>query len=458
MTTLPNTVYSLSGQLASFVVAARAEAMPKATMEMARLCILDWLGSALAGSREKPGKIVLELIKEMGGEPQATLIPTGEKTSVLNAALVNGAVSHIVELDDLHRGAILHPAAPIVPAALAIAEMLAKSGEELLLAVIVGYEVAIRIGEAVTPSHYHYWHTTATCGTFGAAAAAGKLLGLTQEEMVHALGTAGTQAAGLWEFINDGAMSKHLHPGKAAQNGVLAAMLARKGFTAAKKILEGERGFFKAMASEVHAEKIYQGLGVDYKIMGNSFKVYASCRHTHPAIDLMIDWYSKNGVNLDAIRRILIETYQIALDIAGYSDPKSIYEAKFSLPFCVALAGVKGSAKLEDFNVENLSDPLIRQVMAKIELQAAEDLNSRYPEQWPARISIETQSGEVFRLATNYPKGDPENMVEVGELQEKFYQLAIPSVGKLKADNLTGLLSELGEIVDINSLTGSLKS
>ncbi len=448
---------SLSSVLASFVVSARAETIPKQVMAMSRLCVLDWVGSALAGARETPGEMILELVQEMGGTPHSTLIATGEKTSVLNAALVNGAMSHIVELDDLHKTSILHPAAPIIPAALAVAEMEGKSGNELLLAVALGYETAIRIGEAVTPSHYNFWHTTATCGTFGAAAAAGKLLGLTKAEMIDALGTAGTQAAGLWEFIYDGAMSKHLHPGKAAQNGVLAALLAKKGFTGASRILEGEKGFFRAMSEGAEAQKIVLDLGSSYKILENSFKIHASCRHTHPTIDLIIGWHQQGKFNPEEINNIKVETYQIAVDIAGHYNPTSIYAAKFSIPFCAALAAVKGKAGLDDFSQENLNDPLIRQVMGKINLSSPKDINDRYPVEWPARIKIEMANGQVFNLETSFPKGDPENMVSIEEIEEKFRRL-VSYKGELVAKNLLKQLKKLEEISDLNLFTVVFKN
>src|SRR5699024_5076985 len=225
---------------------------------------------------------------EMGGEPQATLV-TGGKTSVAQAALVNGAASHIVELDDIHKGSIIHAATVVIPAAIAVAEWKKLTGKDLITAVVIGYEVCYRIGEAVTPSHYYYWHNTATCGTFGAAAAVSKLLELNEEQIIHTLGSAGTQAAGLWEFIEDGTMSKQLHPGKAAMNGVISGLLAQKGFTGASKILEGDRGFFQAMSEDSDESKVTDNLGKQFKIMENGFKIHASCRHTHHAMDLMID-------------------------------------------------------------------------------------------------------------------------------------------------------------------------
>src|SRR5688572_16044403 len=212
----------------------------------------------------------------------------GPRGSAAAAAFANGVASHILELDDIHTASTVHGAAPIIPAALAVAEREFASGQAFLAAVVLGYEAAFRIGEAVNPSHYRFWHPTGTVATFGAAAAAGSVLGLNAAEMRDAFGSAGTQAAGLWEFNADGAMSKHLHPGKAAFNGVLAADLARAGFTGASRILEGERGFFRAMSSTPDLSRIADGLGTAWKIGENGFKLHACCGHTHTAIDAAI--------------------------------------------------------------------------------------------------------------------------------------------------------------------------
>src|SRR5688572_7478696 len=217
--------------------------------------------------------------------------------SAAAAAFANGVASHILELDDIHKRSTVHGAAPIIPAALAVAEREQASGAAFLTAVTVGYETAFRIGEAVNPSHYRFWHPTGTVATFGAAAAAGLLVGLTPAQMVHALGTAGTQAAGLWQFNADGAMSKHLHPGKAAMNGVMSADLARAGFTGASRILGGERGFFRAMCDVADSSRITAGLPVIGKIRENGYKLHACCGHTHSAIDLAIALRARAGVS-----------------------------------------------------------------------------------------------------------------------------------------------------------------
>lgn len=414
---------SLSKALAGFIVQTRYPDLPEEVVSFTKLCILDWLGSALAGADKPPIAMIDGLVKEWGGAEQATLV-TGGKSSIAHAALVNGASSHVVELDDIHKSSIIHAATVVIPAAVAVAEALHKSGEDLIAAIAIGYDVCFRIGEAVSPSHYRYWHNTATCGTFGAAAATAKLLELNEEQIVHALGNAGTQAAGLWEFIEDGAMSKQLHTGKAAMNGLLASCLAQRGLTGPSKILEGERGFFSSMSENPDASRITHCLGQVYKIVENSFKIHASCRHTHPAVDLVLQMVHNHGITKERIARLRVGGYQSVLAITDNPNPDTVYAAKFSAQFCVAMALVRGRAGLTDFTEEALWDPEIRAWMGKVELSLDPKVDRAYPEKWGSTLDIQTTEGKTFRFATEYPKGDPENPVTAEELAMKFHQLA----------------------------------
>lgn len=414
---------SLTGKLADFILETEYESLPDHVVEFTKLCILDWLGSAAEGAVKPPAQMIDQLMQELGGHEQATLV-TGGKSSVANAALVNGAASHIVELDDIHKSSIIHAATVVIPAAFAVAEWQNKSGKDLITAVAIGYDVCFRIGEAVSPSHYYFWHNTATCGTFGSTAAVAKLLGLSKQQIVYALGNAGTQAAGLWEFIVDGAMSKQLHTGKAAMNGLLAALLAQKDFTGPRQILEGERGFFKAMSDAYDISRIGDGLGERYKITENSFKIHASCRHTHPSIDLALELLQREQIQPQDIKRIRVGGYKSVLDITNNPNPQTIYASKFSLQFCVALAFINGRAGLPDFNEETLWDPAIRELIERIELHLDPDVNAAYPEKWGSVIEVETAHNEIYRLQTEYPKGDPENPVSAEELVDKCKLLA----------------------------------
>ncbi|WP_249869284.1 MmgE/PrpD family protein [Oceanobacillus saliphilus] len=441
---------NLSEKLADYIYQTQYENLPKEVVEFTKLCILDYFGSAIAGSTKEPIKKMEALVNEMGGSPQASLI-TGGKSSVMQAALLNGASSHMVEQDDIHKASIIHAATVVIPAALAVSEWKKLTGKELITAVIVGYEVCYRIGEAVTPSHYYYWHNTATCGTFGAAAAVAKLLNLNKEQIVHALGSAGTQAAGLWEFIEDGAMSKQLHPGKAAMNGVISALLAEKDFTAATKILEGKRGFFEAMSETYDISKVTEGLGATYKIMENSFKVHASCRHTHHAMDLMIEVSKKADISTSDIEEIAVKTYQVAIDITDNDNPQTEYAAKFSLQYCTALAFVKGEGGLHAFNEDNLWSQEIRDLLKRVKVEVADDIQEAYPEKWGAKVEIRLKNDEIIAVETDFPKGDPENPVTKADLLDKFHRLASPW-SEMDRDSLAGKIMELESQSNLNEL------
>lgn len=413
---------TLSKRLAEYVCQTSFEDLPEHVVEFTKICILDWYGSAIAGKDMPPIQAVKELVEEWGGHEQASLV-TGGKSSLGNAVLVNAASSHIVELDDIHKSSIIHAGTVVIPAAVAAAEAYDLSGKELITAVAVGYEVCYRIGEAVSPSHYYFWHNTATCGTFGSAAAVAKLVNLNVEQTMHALGNAGSQAAGLWEFIEDGANTKQLHTAKAAYNGTLAALLAKKNFTGATKILEGKRGFFEAMAESADPSKITKNLGHEWKIIENSFKIHASCRHTHPAIDCILDIMNEHSITYQQIDRITIKTYQTVLNITDKPNPDSIYACKFSSQFCAALAAVKGSASLRDFTNESLQDSEILNLLEKVDVVVDAYYEEAYPEKWGAKVEIALTNGKIFELATDYPKGDPEKMATKEELIQKFIMM-----------------------------------
>ena len=440
----------LSKIIANYVKVTNYDRLPEEVVDFTKQCILDYFGSAIAGSEEEPIRIIDAYASEMGGSQQATLI-TGGKTSVAQAAFVNGASSHIVELDDIHKASIIHAATVVIPAAFAIAEWKHLSGKALITAIAIGYEVCYRIGEAVTPSHYYYWHNTATCGTFGAAAAVAKLLDLNEEQIIHALGSAGTQAAGLWEFIEDGAMSKQLHPGKAAMNGVISSLLAEKGFTGARKILEGNRGFFNAMSENYDESLITKGLGEQFKIMENGFKIHASCRHTHHAMDIMITLKKKKAIEVESIQKVVVKTYQVALNITDNDNPTTEYAAKFSIQFCTSLALVKGEGGLNAFNEKTLWDKNVRSVMEKVEVQVDSTIDKNYPEKWGATIEVILKTGEKITMETDFPKGDPENPVTREDLIAKFLELTkgLPTVESESIVNQVMTLETLESIDDI---------
>lgn len=436
---------SLTERLADFLAVTQSTDLSPSVIGAGKYFTLDWLGSAMAGTVTEPGRMLLAHAGAQAGQG-ATVIGLGEQRNAGLAALTNGGLSHIVEMDDLDRASVVHPAAPIIPAALAVAEREGASGLDFLTAVVLGYEVAIRVGEAVGRSHYRFWHNTATCGVFGATAAAGWLLGLDAERMVWALGNAGTMAAGLWEFIADGAMSKHLHAGRAASSGLLAAELAWRGFTGARRILEGERGFFAATSSDARPEQVIQGLTpgmADYKISGVSIKPYPSCRHTHPAIDAALVLHQKNALAPDRIAKVEVETYQAALDLIDNPNPTHPYAAKFSLQYCVACALARGRVGLDDFEPEAMEDQVVRGLMAKMSVRLSGELDSRYPQEWPARVRVALTDGRQFAQLVEVPKGDPENPLSQTELEAKFRLLTAGTGYEGMADALIERVNRL---------------
>jgi 2-methylcitrate dehydratase PrpD len=418
----------LTRKLAEFLAAAAYRDLPEEVVTETQRSVLDWLGSALVGSIEPPARYTQKVVADWGASDQATVFGSA-RSSAAGAALANGVASHILELDDVHKGSTLHAAAPIIPAALAVAEREHADGPSFLLAIALGYEAALRIGEAVNPSHYRFWHPTGTVATFGAAAAAGSLMHLDAGQMLNALGSAGTQAAGLWEFNADGAMSKALHPGKAAFNGLLSADLAREGFTGATRILEGDRGFFRAMSTSYDPIRITDGLGQRWKILENCYKLHSCCGHTHTAIDMAQEIHAKLSTPLEQIASIGIETYGPGYEIVKEMNPETPYQAKFSLAYCVAVALLEGRAGLEQFSPERIRSAPIRALIERSEVTVEEDLTAKYPAAWPVRLAVKLKDGTVLTGAADYPRGNPENPVPTSALEEKFLDLVGPRFG-----------------------------
>jgi 2-methylcitrate dehydratase PrpD len=417
----------LTRKLAGVLSAVTFGDLPPLVIAEAARSVLDWLGSALAGSVEPPARFAQKIVARLGASREATVFGAG-RSSAAGAALANGVASHILELDDIHKASTVHAAAAIIPAALALAEREHADGRAFLRAVALGYEAALRIGEAVNPSHYRFWHPTGTAATFGAAAAAGSILKLDARRMLDALGSAGTQAAGLWEFNADGAMSKHLHPGKAAFNGVLSADLAREGFTGATRILEGERGFFRAMSESHDASRITDGLGQRWKILENCYKLHACCGHIHTAIDAALEIRSQPCFTVDRITQIDIETYSPGFDIVKEQNPRTPYQAKFSLVYCVAAALFEGGIGLEQFSADRFSEQGVQRagiaaLMSRTRVTVAGDLTAKYPGAWPVRLAVTLEDGAILRHAADFPRGNPENPVPAGVLEEKFMSL-----------------------------------
>lgn len=410
----------ISKSCIDFAYDFKLEEAPASTKEHMKKCLLDWLGCAIRGSIMPQAHCIKKYVKAMGGDAHASIIGDPVPNSVFSSALSNGYYGHILEMDDVDKESITHPGTVVIPAALSIGEWNRLSGADFLAAIIAGYEVMLRVGAAVTPAHYQIWHTTATSGVFGSVVAAGRMLNLNREEMTWAFGNAGTLSAGLWEFLQDGAMSKYLHAGKASATGVMTAYLAGTGFTGASRILEGKQGFFAGYARQEVNPDIFADFGRRYRAETVSFKPYPCCRHTHSTIDCARALQGKLADVLDAVKSIRIETYKAAVLIAGTENPQDSRQAQFSLKYVVSRALKIGNIGLPDFDDKVLFDPEVRKLMEKVTIEVDPQIDSLTPAAWPSRVTVEFSDGRKITEYVQYPKGDPENPLAWTEVKEKF--------------------------------------
>lgn len=412
--------------LCRFLAELTYSQLPEPVLARTEELYLDWLASALASQGAHPIPLFERYAQKMGpSSGPAQVIVNGTGTSAYFAALVNAASSHLVEQDDLHNCSVLHPATVVFPAALAAAQDLGKSGRELLLASVAGYEAGIRIGEFMGRSHYRIFHTTATVGTLAAAVAVGKLLDFNEEQFISLLGSAGTQAAGLWEFLRDAADSKQLHTAKAAADGLLAAYLTADGLTGARNILEGEQGLAAGMSSDAQPGKLSAELGSRWALVETSFKFHASCRHTHPAADALLAVMQREGLSAAQISQVRTHVHQGALDVLGrVTVPATVHQAKFSMGTVLGLIAVHGKAGLPEFHELALTDPAVAAFRDKVSMTLDPEVDSAYPQRWLGRVTVTTTDGRTLRGAIDEPKGDPGNTLSRAELADKFQRLA----------------------------------
>jgi 2-methylcitrate dehydratase PrpD len=419
-----------SRQLASFAAQLRFEDIPAPVVRRAEDLFLDWFGSALAGKSGRPVQVIESFARQMGPQDgpasadRSEILISRRRSTPLFAAMVNAASSHFAEQDDVHNGSVFHPAAVVFPAALAVAQSIGASGRALLTASVAGYEVGIRVGEFLGRSHYKIFHTTGTAGTLAAAAATGHLLGLTPEQMLHAFGSAGTQSAGLWEFLRDAADSKQLHTAHAASSGLMAAYLAQEGFTGARRILEGSQGMAAGMSRDADPAKLTDRLGERWALAETSFKFHASCRHTHPAADALLQVMQAQALRPEDVASVTARVHQGAIDVLGpVVDPRTVHQAKFSMGTVLGLIGEFGSAGLREFE-RFFQDERIAAFRGKVEMVLDEEVDQAYPSRWIGKVTVRTVDGRSFEGRVDEPKGDPGNTLSREELESKALRLA----------------------------------
>ncbi|MDH0361908.1 MmgE/PrpD family protein [Comamonas aquatica] len=411
--------------LATFAAQLRWDDVPEPVQRKAEDLWVDWFGSVLAGQNARPVHSIARFALSQGpASGPCEVVGQSTTTSPMMAALANAAAAHVAEQDDVHNGSVFHPAAVVFPPALAVAQSLGASGAQLMAACVAGYEVGIRVGEFLGRSHYRIFHTTATAGTLAAAAAVGHLLGLTPAQMQHAFGSAGTQSAGLWEFLRTAADSKQLHTAHAAAAGLMAAYLAKDGFTGAQDIFTGPQGLAAGMSTDANPAKLSDGLGTRWATAETSFKWHASCRHTHPAADALLQVMQHNHLQPADLAQVTCHVHQGAIDVLGpVVQPSTVHQSKFSMGTVLALAARFGHAGLTEFDSHFLAPDTVA-LREKVRMVLDTEVDTAYPQRWIGKVTVQTTDGRTLHGRVDEPKGDPGNSLSRQEITDKALRLA----------------------------------
>ncbi len=450
---------TITRDLVNFCGQVDCARLPAETIDRCKYLMLDFLGIATRGQQMDSSRAILKFAAAHGCSGNSAVIGAGRRFNPPYAALVNGAAAHSLELDDVVNEASLHPGTVIFPAVLALAPEVEASGKEVISAAVAGYEAMVKIGTALNPAlHYRRgFHPTGTCGVFGAAVAAAKLLHLDEQQMLSAVGIAGSQASGSMEFLADGAWTKRFHAGWSAHNGIIAARLAEQGFQGPSAALEGEHGFLKAYSDRTDAMKVTRGLGEPFEIMRTSVKPHACCRYMQSPIDGVLQIVRANRLQASDIARITVGLLSAGYGIVATPRElkyhvKNTVDAQFSMPYGAAIAAIRGRAFLEEFFEPNLSLPEVVALMNRVECIIDPELDRFYPRQWPAWARIESSGGATYRTEIMYPKGDPENPLSWDELIGKFVALTGPVIADHKRDHIIDFVARLESQATVSPL------
>jgi len=451
----------ITKELAKFCAGLKFEKLSSEVIDRAKYFALDFVGVAARGALENSTKSMYQFVKKMTPTDKGGVI-IGTKMRGLHhySALANGTSSHSLEMDDVNNEASLHPGVAIFPAAFAACEMTAKNGKKFIEGVVLGYDVMIRLGKALSPKE-HYdrgFHPTGTCGTFGATAAVAKIIGLNEVQMINAFGIAGSQAAGSMEFLAQGAWTKRMHPGWAAHNGIIACLLAKKGFKGPSTIFEGRDGFLHSYSGNPDFDKVLEGIGSSFGIMRTSIKPHACCRYMQPPIDGILKIMEENQLKAKEIDNVTLGILKAGFPIIvnpqelKYS-PQSVVDAQFSMPFGAAVAVLYGEASLSQFREKVIQSTPVKEIMKKVHCVENPELDKVYPRQWPATVEIKTKDGRTFSVRIDYPKGDPENPLSWDELVEKFNGLTSSIYSKSHREKIIEQIKKIDGIKNFQQWT-----
>jgi 2-methylcitrate dehydratase PrpD len=440
--------------------------LPDAVVDRAKYLFLDFLGVAARGALNESSRPVHALCKKMGiVKDGAVVVGTDLTLDPSYAALANGTAAHSIELDDVVNAASLHPAVAVMPTALAAAHVADCTGKRLIEAIVAGYEVTIRLGIALDPSaHYAQgFHPTGTCGTMAAAVTAGKIIGLDPRQMINALGIAGSQAAASMEFLSDGSFTKRLHPGWAAHSGLLAAMLAREGFTGPETIIEGKFGFLHAYSPASDPEKVLKDWADPYQVLRTSIKPHSCCRYKQGPIDGTLKIMKDNSLEESDVESVTLGVLKTGHALVVVPEeqkqrPESIVDAQFSMPFGAAVAILYGKATLDEYTLDKIASPKVKEMMQRIRSVEDPSIEGEFPIKWAATATLKTKDGRQFSVRIEYPKGDPENPLTWDELIGKFKGLAAPVYTDGRLDDIVSQVRAIDRVDDIRSLSNMFQA
>ena len=449
-----------TADLAAFVERVGRDGVPDSVRAVLGDAFVDSVGCGLFGLTTEACRIVQDFAAEQGGPQEASLWASdGRRVSLGNAALSLGTAIHGFDFDD-HSRAKIHPGAAVLPAVLGFAERDDLSGETALRALAAGYEVMTRVSLAANPnsSRMRGWHLTGTTGTFGAAAASCVALGLDAWTAAGALGLAGTQSAGLWAFNADGAMSKRLHPGRSAQAGIVATLLAASGFQGPRQILEtGDGGFLAATSDDPRPGEVGRDLGRVWRLEGACFKPYSSCGSNHAAIDAAIRLIGEHGFGVGDIERVVVGVSRVVERQTGFPyRPSTVLNAQMSIRYDVAVALLDGHALIAQFTPERMADPELNSLIARVEVEVDAEMDAVYPALYAGIVTIHLNDGRALRCRIDHSKGMPENRMSSGELDAKFLSLGGAAVGDAAAERLLPILRGVFDLPSLAPLARQL--
>lgn len=436
--------------VAEFIAGISYERIPEQAVKIAKRCIIDTLGVALAGSRESEGEIITEFCKESGGRPAASIITSGFKTSAPLAALANGTMAHALDYDDISNKSLGHPSAVLVPVVLALAEDRRLSGKHVLTSFVTGFEIATRVGDAMGVRFFESnWHPTPIVGSLAAAAAATRILGLDVQQSKMALGIVSSLAGGLKR--NFGTMTKPLHAGSTAHNGVIAALLASKNFTANQSILEDKNGVCSTFAVECEISDIGEGLGETWDILTEvRMKVYPCCGGSHGSIDAILELRKKHNLSPEEVGEIECRVSPTVSRMLIYHSPQTVQESRFSLEYAVAIALLDGAVSLKQFHEKKLASPLTQRLISKVRCSYLEDLGHGLD--LPHEVVVSLINGNECSCKVEKYKGTPDNPLSDSEVSSKFADCASLVLKTKDIDRALDLMWHMEELADITEL------